>query len=147
MNLVLRHRIILAVLLVTISLSGACDSNSGADPGEEFDLIGKWEGVVTQAGGGYPILVFPISMEIDSLLTGKRAGSIVYLQLNCSGTLTFDRNSSGVYVFYEQIDVNQGNCTEQGRIDITETSIREISWEWHEIDGSGPFVTGTLSKK
>jgi len=143
-----RNILKLTVFLITTFLIYGCDSDSGGgNPGEEFDLIGTWEGIVTQAGGGYPTLIFPISMEIDSLQTGKRAGTIVYLQLNCSGTLTYDRNSSGVYVFYEQIDVNQGNCTEQGRIDIEETNVRAISWEWHEIDGSGPFVTVTLTKR
>jgi len=132
------------VLLVAVTLLiYGCDSNSGdGNPGEEFDLIGTWEGVVTQAGFG----TYLVSMEIDLLQTGKRAGSIDYPQLNCSGTLTYDGNSSGVYIFNEQIDIGQEICLGPGRIEIEETDSRKISWEWY-FGGSEPLVTGTLTKK
>ena len=123
-----------------------CDS-SDTDADDEFTLTGTWQGLVAQSGGGYPTLVYPVSMEIRELVPGEESGSITYLHLNCSGRLTFDRNSSGVYIFFEEITTNQDKCTTQGRIDVEEKSSREIIWEWHEVDGRGPFGVAILKKK
>ncbi len=64
-----------------------------------------------------------------------------------SGTLTYDRESSGTFIFFEEINNQAGNCAAEGRIDIKQNSVRSISWEWHEIDGDGPFATAVLKKK
>lgn len=125
-----------ALVLVVLAVAGCAGSRPGAT------LEGVWTGTVTEGDERYSL-----TMTLDRLVVGERAGTAAYSgAFTCTGTLTLDADTGGIWVFREAIDDTE-QCADNGRIEVTPQDGR-LAWNWYRSDAErAPDATAILERR
>lgn len=110
-----------------------------ADTGAtEFDIIGMWEGRLTQQG----IKPFRVSATIGSL-DDPKLNAVHYTGIDCDGSWTYLGKSGEAFRFREVIDPNQakGQCKGRGVVSLTPTEDGRLDYVFQ---GGGVTSRGVL---
>ena len=140
---------LLATVLAAVAIA-ACgekeepDSDSTAPPASagtaatEFDIIGMWEGRLTQQG----IKPFRVSATIGSL-DDPKLNAVHYTGIDCEGSWTYLGKSGEAFRFREVIDPNQakGDCKGRGVVSLTPTEDGRLDYVFQ---GGGVTSRGVL---
>jgi hypothetical protein len=104
----------------------------------EFDIIGMWEGRLTQQG----IKPFRVSATIGSL-DDPKLNAVHYTGIDCDGGWTYLGKSGEAFRFREVIDPNQakGDCKGQGVVSLTPTEDGRLDYVFQ---GGGVTSRGVL---
>jgi hypothetical protein len=117
--------------------STAPPPSAGTDA-TEFDIIGMWEGRLTQHG----IEPFRVSATIGSL-DDPKLNAVHYTGIDCDGSWTYLGKSGEAFRFREVIDPNQakGDCKGQGVVSLTPTEDGRLDYVFQ---GGGVTSRGVL---
>jgi hypothetical protein len=93
------------------------------------DVVGYWDGFVTQHGPGTTTQRYFVEMTVKSSTPGATAGTTNYPDLHCSGQLQLSRAQGILHVYHEQITSGGQQCGSGGTIYATVLG-GSMSWRW-----------------
>ena len=104
------------------------------------DVIGYWDGNVTQHGPGVTAQNYFVEMTVTGSRPGAMAGTISYPSLHCGGQLQLSSAQGILHVFRERITSGRKHCGGGGTIYATVLG-GSMSWRWV---ATGIVVVGEL---
>jgi len=93
------------------------------------DVVGYWDGNVTQHGPGKTTLGYFVQMTTTDGAPGASAGTTSYDSLHCAGRLTLTSAQGILHVYRERITSGIGQCGEGGMIYTTVLG-GAMAWRW-----------------
>jgi hypothetical protein len=139
---------LLAAALAVAAIASGCGekaepASSGPPPTADtgatgFDIIGMWEGSLTQKH----VKPFTVSATIGSF-DDPKLNTVHYTGIDCEGGWTYLGKEGEAFRFREVIDPNQvrGNCKGEGVVTLTPTSDGRLQYQFQ---GGGVTSRGIL---
>ena len=93
------------------------------------DVVGYWDGNVTQHGPGKTTLGYFAQMTTTDSVPGASAGTTSYDSLHCAGKLTLTSAQGILHVYRERITSGVKQCGNGGTIYATVLG-GEMAWRW-----------------
>ncbi len=109
--------------------SGNLDAMLAALGVHNNDVVGYWDGNVTQHGPGKTTLGYFVQMTTTDSTPGARAGTTSYDSLHCAGKLTLTSAQGVVHVYRERITSGLRQCGDGGTIYTTVLG-GAMAWRW-----------------
>jgi hypothetical protein len=106
----------------------------------DSDVVGYWDGFVTQHGPGTTTQRYFVEMTVTGSTQGATAGTTSYPSLHCSGQLQLSSAQTILHVYQEQITSGRKQCGGGGTIYATVLG-GSMSWRWV---AAGIVVIGAL---
>ncbi len=122
--------------------SGNLDAMLAALGVHNNDVVGYWDGNVTQHGPGKTTLGYFVQMTTTDSTPGASAGTTSYDSLHCAGKLTLTSAQGVVHVYRERITSGLRQCGDGGTIYTTVLG-GAMAWRWVAtgIEVLGAWVT------
>ena len=139
---------LLAIALAALTIAAGCGEKEepeatapppSADTGSTgFDVIGMWEGRLTQRG----LKPFTVSATIGSL-DDPKLNTVHYTGIDCEGSWTYAGKKGHAFRFREVIDPGEvkGECKGRGIVTLTPTEDGRLDYVF---EGGGVTSKGVL---
>jgi len=109
--------------------SSKLDAMLGALGVQNNDVVGYWDGFVTQHGPGKTTLAYFAQMTTIDSAPGASAGTTSYDSLHCAGKLTLTSAQGILHVYRERITSGVTQCGNGGTIYATVLG-GAMAWRW-----------------